>query len=126
MGESLLQMSSISFVRHMEFIDNFQLQRLLSRTLLLKGKIEHSKKLPGQCLMKQSCQMHIGKNNYTQLSIYLIDDNSECIRIILLMNYCMEDHPESNISEYLGAIATLKGTQMILESLILGPMKEYF
>ena len=73
-GGDLPQTSSMSFVRHMELRGNFQLQKLFSRMTLLKGKIEQSKKLPEQFLMKQSCQMHIGKQ-YTQL--YLIEDNSE-------------------------------------------------
>ena len=36
MGESLLQMSLMSFVRYMGLKENFQLQRLLSRMMLLK------------------------------------------------------------------------------------------
>ena len=76
MGGILLQMSSMIFVRHMELSDNFQLQRLqLNKMLLLKEKIEQSNKLLEQCLMKQSLQMHIGEKKYTQLSIYLIEDN---------------------------------------------------
>ena len=36
------------------------------------------------------------------------------------MNYGMEDQPQSNISKYLVVNVTLKGTRMILASLILG------
>ena len=57
-------------------IHGIKIQRLLNITVWLKGKIEQSKKLQEQCLMKKSCQIHIGKKQYTQLSIYLIEDNS--------------------------------------------------
>ena len=55
MGDNLIQMSSINFVRNMELRDNFQLQRLLNRMMWLKGKIEQSKKFPEQCLMNKIC-----------------------------------------------------------------------
>ena len=54
MGESLPQTSSMNFVIYMGSKDNFQLQRLHSRMVLLKGRIEQSKKLPEQCLMKKN------------------------------------------------------------------------
>ena len=38
---------------------------------LLKGKKEHSKKLPKLCSMKQKCQIHFGEKLYTKLSTYL-------------------------------------------------------
>ena len=43
-----------------------------------------------------------------------------------LMNYGMEDQRQSNISKYLAVCVTLKGMRMILASLTLGLMKEYF
>ena len=76
-GESLPQMSSMSFARHMELRDNFQLQKLLNKMGLLKGKTEQSKKMPELCSMKQNCQTHFGEKLYTQLSTYLTENNSE-------------------------------------------------
>ena len=38
MGENLPQMNSMSYVKVMELRDNFQLQKLLNRMGLLKGK----------------------------------------------------------------------------------------
>ena len=36
-----------------------------------------TKKHPELCLMKQNCHMRIEEKQYTQLSIYLIEDNLE-------------------------------------------------
>ena len=44
---------------------------------LWKEIIEQSKKQPELCLMKQTSQMRIGEKQYTQLSTYLIEDNSK-------------------------------------------------
>jgi hypothetical protein len=49
MEGNLPQMSSMSFVKLMELKDTFQLQELLNKMELLKGKIELSKKQPELC-----------------------------------------------------------------------------
>jgi hypothetical protein len=49
MEENLPQMSSMNFVKHMELKDTFQLQELLNKMELLKGKIELFKKQPEPC-----------------------------------------------------------------------------
>ena len=44
---------------------------------LLKEKIEQSKKLPEQCLMKQNYQIIFGEKIYTQLSTHITEHESE-------------------------------------------------
>ena len=77
MGDNLPQMNSMSSVKIMELRGNIQLQKLLSRMGLLKGKIEQSKKLPEQCLVKKNYQIIFGDKLYTQLSTHLTEHNSE-------------------------------------------------
>ena len=76
MGDNLPPMNSMSFVKVMELRDNFQLQKLLNRMGLLKGKTEQSKKLPELCSMKKNSQIHFGEKLYTQLSTKSTEDNS--------------------------------------------------
>jgi hypothetical protein len=49
MEGNLPHMNSMSFVKLMELKDAFQLQELLNKMELLKGKIELSKKQPKLC-----------------------------------------------------------------------------
>ena len=91
MGENLPKMNLVSSVKVKELRDNFQLQKLLNRMGLLKGKTEQPKKMPKLCSMKQNCQIHFGEKLYTQLSTYLTEGNSEWIRIRPPTNCGMED-----------------------------------
>ena len=77
MGENLLQIKLMNYMKIMELKDSFQLQELHSRMGLLKEKIEQSKKLPEQCLMKQNYQIIFGEKLYKQLSTHSTNHKSE-------------------------------------------------